>query len=261
MPVIEAMEADKQIAAAQPKIKSYWSKRHFEYAGAVGGWIDRFGYPFCRGRVMWVLEKDFEQYDYPAEVAWATGACFFVRNKLFREFGGLDEDFFAHMEEIDLCWRFKNSGYKVVAIPSAEVYHVGGGSLPQGNPQKSFLNFRNNLIMLLKNLPTKKALVLIPTRLVLDGLAGIHALIIKRNIWEVLAIMRAHWSFVIGLPRWFRKRKEVSRFRTEQANSTGFHKESIIWNFLVQHKKRFSDLGITETQLEISEHQQTDKVG
>jgi GT2 family glycosyltransferase len=155
-PVIEMMDADPSIAACQPKLRSFEDRSQFEYAGAAGGFIDAYGYPFCRGRIFDVLEEDRGQYDDACEVFWATGACLFVRADLYHALGGLDEDFFAHMEEIDFCWRLKNNGHKVMYCPDSTVYHVGGGALPKSSPRKTYLNFRNNLALLVKNLPSKR---------------------------------------------------------------------------------------------------------
>ena len=149
-PLLRAIESDEKIAAVQPRIRAHLQNEYFEYAGAAGGWIDRFGYTFCRGRIFDVIEKDVNQYDSEMEIFWASGACMLVRRNIYRDLGGLDADFFAHMEEIDLCWRMKNAGYKIIYCPDSMVYHLGGGSLPQGNPFKTYLNYRNNLIMLVK---------------------------------------------------------------------------------------------------------------
>lgn len=170
-PIIALMDNDKQIAACQPKILDYNNKNNFEYAGASGGFIDNLGYPFCRGRIFDSVEEDKGQYNDAIEVFWATGACLFVRAVHYNEVGGLDEDFFAHQEEIDMCWRLKNKGYKIMVEPKSVVYHVGGGTLNAGSPFKTHLNFRNNLFMLFKNLPTSSLFTIIPMRLVLDGVA------------------------------------------------------------------------------------------
>ncbi|MFT6210319.1 MAG: GT2 family glycosyltransferase, partial [Bacteroidia bacterium] len=163
-PVIALFDSDQQVAAIQPKILSYHDKTSFEYAGAAGGFIDKNGYPFCRGRIFESLETDNGQYDAVQEVFWATGACMFVRSKVYRELGGLDDDFFAHMEEIDLCWRTKRAGHKIMVQPKSIVYHVGGGTLPKSNPFKTFLNFRNGLELLAKNLPKNRLFFGILTR-------------------------------------------------------------------------------------------------
>ena len=181
-PVIDLMEKDKKISACQPKILDYNHRNKFEYAGACGGFIDKFGYPFCRGRIFNHLEEDLGQYNDSKEVFWALEACLFVRTTHFFEIGGLDEDFFAHQEEIDLCWRLKNKGYKIFVEPKSLVYHVGGGTLNVGSPFKTHLNFRNNLYMLFKNLPLSSLFIIMPIRLVLDGIASITFLGKKKGV-------------------------------------------------------------------------------
>jgi len=170
-PLFDLMENDSMIAACQPKLRSYYQQDEFEYAGAAGGFIDKWGYPFCRGRIFGHLEKDEAQYENVEEVFWATGAAMFVRAKYFWEVGGLDEDFFAHMEEIDLCWRLKNKGYKIMVHPQSVVFHVGGGTLPKNSPTKTYLNFRNNFYLLYKNLPKKRFKRVFIFRLIWDGVA------------------------------------------------------------------------------------------
>lgn len=172
-PVVGAMEADPRVAAAQPKVRALADRRLFEYAGAAGGFVDALGYPYCRGRVLGAVEEDRGQYDTPADVLWATGAAMFVRADAFRQAGGFDERFFAHMEEIDLCWRLRDAGHRVVCVPSSVVYHMGGGSLPAGNPRKVFLNYRNNLLMLWKNLPAGRLARVLSLRLPLDAAASL----------------------------------------------------------------------------------------
>ena len=172
-PVIKLFDSDLEIAAIQPKILSYQNKKSFEYAGAAGGFIDKNGYPFCRGRIFDSLENDNGQYDSVQEIFWATGACMFMRSKVFKELGGLDDDFFAHMEEIDLCWRMQLHGYEVGCEPTSTVYHLGGGTLNKLSSKKTYLNFRNSLIIMFLNLPSAEAFAKIMTRLILDGIAGI----------------------------------------------------------------------------------------
>lgn len=193
-PVVELMAADPRIAACQPKILDWKQRRQFEYAGGAGGWIDRYGYPFCRGRIFDAIETDEGQYDDTAPIFWASGAAMFVRADVFHALGGFDPYFFAHQEEIDLCWRIQHAGYRIMACPQSVVYHVGGGTLPQGNPRKIFLNFRNNLIMLWKNLGNGERLWKIPYRMMLDLLsAGKN---IAAGKWAYAgAVMRAHAGF------------------------------------------------------------------
>ena len=211
-PVVELMDSDATIAACQPKILSYHHKDEFEYAGASGGFIDRFGYPFCRGRIFQHLEKDEGQYDSPMEVFWATGACMFVRSDVFLSQGGLDDSFFAHMEEIDFCWRIKNAGYKVYCCPQSKVYHIGGGTLPKNSPRKTFLNFRNNLSLLLKNLPSGHVFPVIFLRIFLDWVAALKFLF--EGGWaDFIAVFKAHFAFYgrIGMLRKKRKTNEHHR--------------------------------------------------
>ena len=193
-PVIGLMESDKTIAACQPKIRSAFQKDRFEYAGASGGFIDQWGYPFCRGRVFEEMEKDEGQYDDVREVFWATGACLFVRADVYHRLGGLDEDFFAHMEEIDFCWRAKNEGYKIMVQPASVIYHVGGGTLPKSSARKTYLNFRNNFMLLYKNLPQNRLWKVFAVRLLLDGLAGVRFLL-QGHFWDVIAVIKAHFYF------------------------------------------------------------------
>ena len=210
-PIIDLMDSDKKIAACQPKLLDYKKRNTFEYAGASGGFIDILGYPFCRGRIFDDLEKDKGQYNDAIEVFWASGACLFVRASHFYEIGGLDEDFFAHQEEIDLCWRLKNNGYKIMVQPKSLICHVGGGTLNASSAFKTHLNFRNNLFMLFKNLPTAHLFVTIPVRLVLDGLAALTFLNKDKGLQHVLAIAKAHFVFYSKIPKLMSKRKKIKQ--------------------------------------------------
>ncbi len=207
-PILDHMEANPDVAACQPKILSYDEPGKFEYAGASGGFIDQYGYPFCRGRIFLSLENDEGQYDDIAEVFWATGACFFVRAKAFLSLGGLDEDFFAHMEEIDFCWRLKNEGHKIMVIPTSVIYHVGGGTLPKSSAIKTYLNFRNNMILLYKNLPGKYLPRVVITRFVLDGIASLKFLL-EGHIKDFFAVFRAYLSFFRTFRKTIAKRKTL----------------------------------------------------
>ena len=207
-PVIALMDSDKNIAACQPKIRSYKNKDEFEYAGAAGGFIDNLGYPFCRGRIFQELEKDEKQFDDVKEIFWATGACMFVRAEIFNKLGGLDNDFFAHMEEIDFCWRLKNDGYKIMYCPKSLIYHVGGGTLPKNNPKKTYLNFRNNFILLYKNLPSEKIFSVLFIRLFLDGIAGMKFLF-EGHIKDFFAVIHAHFAFYFSIRKHIKKRKMI----------------------------------------------------
>jgi len=192
-PILHLFNKDEKIAAIQPKILDYNRKKFFEYSGAAGGLIDNLGYPYCRGRIFDNLEKDNNQYDDETEIFWASGCCLFVKSKYFWSIGGFDEKFFAHQEEIDLCWRLKNTGKKIYYTGKSTVFHVGGGTLNKQNPQKTYLNFRNNLLTLLKNLPKNK-LYIIFIRLLLDGIAGIY-LLFKYGFSHTLAVIKAHFGF------------------------------------------------------------------
>ena len=244
-PVIDLMESDNTIAACQPKIRSFHNKENFEYAGAAGGFIDTFGYTFCRGRIFDTVEKDLGQYDETSEIFWASGAAMFIRAELYHDFGGLDDDFFAHMEEIDLCWRMKNAGYKIMFCPDSVVYHVGGGSLPQGNPRKTYLNFRNNLIMIIKNVPQKQVRWRVRQRLVLDHIAAYKALFGGKTS-DYAAIAKAHREILFNYKKWRKKRdiatEQVEAHRIAERNKNGMFKNSIINEYFFRKKKYFSQL-------------------
>ncbi len=235
-PVINLMESDSTIGACQPKIISYHNKSEFEYAGASGGYIDKLGYPFCRGRLFQVLEKDTGQYDDSVEVFWATGACMFVRADLFHQMNGFDDDFFAHMEEIDFCWRIKSLGNKVMVCPTSKVYHVGGGTLPVGSAWKTYLNFRNNFILLYKNLPSKKLNRVLLTRLFLDGLAGLKFLM-QGGFSDFIAVIRAHIYFYRNYQKIRQKRKNTIRNKV-----TKVYNGNIVTDHYLLRKKKFDDL-------------------
>ena len=236
-PIIERLQNDRQIAACQPKIRAYHNKEQFEYAGAAGGFIDKYGYPFCRGRILDELETDTGQYDEPIEVFWASGACFAVRREVYNQLGGLDADFFAHMEEIDLCWRMKNAGYTVWAEPKSVVYHVGGASLSSNNPHKLYLNFRNNLAMLYKNLPSRKLLPLLFLRMVLDGISAL-SYIASGKFSFFVAVLKAHFSFYGMLPNMRAKRKMAIPINIPEK----MWNKSILWSFFVRKQKKYTDL-------------------
>ena len=244
-PIINLMESDKTIAAVQPKVLSYNKKRKFEYAGASGGWIDNLGYPFSRGRVFETLEKDRKQYDDEAEIFWASGAAMVVRADLWHRFGGFDEDFWAHMEEIDVCWRMKRAGYKVMAQPKGVVRHVGGGTMDYLNPRKTYLNFRNSLYMILKNESASKLFWLIPTRLLLDGVAGAKYLF-SGQYKHTLSILRAHFSFYGSFFYFLEKRKKtteiVEKERIGPENRAGILRGSIVWKYYAQGLTTFEEL-------------------
>jgi GT2 family glycosyltransferase len=237
-PIIELMENNKKVAACQPKILSYKEKSFFEYAGAAGGWIDSLGYPFSRGRVFDEHEKDFGQYNDNAEIFWATGAAMFVRASTFHEVNGFDGFFFAHMEEIDLCWRLQLAGYTILCCPASVVYHVGGGTLPKGNERKVYLNFRNNIIMLLKNLPVNEKIWKIPVRFFLDMLFAFKNLFTGYSA-SFIAILQAYLSII----KWsLTSKSKIPHKKTSIKKLTGVYKGSIVWDYFIKKKKRFSEI-------------------
>ncbi len=235
--VITEMEKDKQIAAAQPKLRAYHQRDYLEYAGACGGFVDKYGYAFCRGRLFDITEKDEGQYDTVADIFWASGACLFVKQDFFWKAGGLDEDFFAHQEEIDLCWRIRNMGYRIICVPASVVYHVGGGSLPQGNPRKTYLNFRNNLMMIYKNMPASKLWGRIGVRISLDVIAALQSVLRERSFNTLLAIIKAHFSFLTSLSKLNNKRKIAP-----SKSAAALYPKSIVWQYFVKGKKKYSEL-------------------
>ncbi len=239
-PIIDLMDSNKKIAACQPKIKAYYNKTLFEHAGAAGGYIDKFGYPFCRGRILDKLEVDNGQYDQAKQVFWATGACLFVRSDVYKQSGGLDEDFFAHMEEIDMCWRINNLGYEIYCEPKSVVYHVGGGTLNKSNPMKTYLNFRNNLYMLYKNLPNDKLKSIMFKRKILDGIAGLKFLL-SFDFKHFTSVLKAHKSYYAELKKLKSKRKNISRENNETTYSL-IHNKSIVWQYFAKKIDRFSEL-------------------
>lgn len=240
-PAIKLMQVNPQIAVCQPKILDYQNRNFFEYAGASGGYIDRFAYPFCRGRLFNSLEEDHHQFDDVAEIFWATGACMFVNAKAFWQVGGLDEDYFAHMEEIDLCWRLKNFGYKIYVQPASHIYHVGGGTLNKLSKQKTFLNFRNNLTTLTKNHPPKNLFPKILFRLVLDGIAALKFLF-DGQPKHFFAVLRAHFNYYTWLPKTLRKRKQLKNSPGFKFSFSQVYKGNIVSEYFLQHKKNFKDL-------------------
>jgi hypothetical protein len=240
-PLVEYLDAHSDVAACQPKLLSVVDKDCFEYAGACGGYLDRLGYPFCRGRVFDIVECDNGQYDYPSEIHWATGAALMVRSKDFWDVQGFDGRFFAHNEEIDLCWRLRIRGRKIMCIPESYVYHVGGGTLPKSNPMKTFLNFRNNLTMLYKCLPEDELKLVMRWRWWLDYLAAWEMLLLKRNIGDFKAVYRARNAY----KRWH-KDFESDRRAIQSSRQTGIVSErkpfSLLWQYYVKGRKTFEQL-------------------
>lgn len=240
-PLREFMDAHPDVVACQPKLLKESDKDSFEYAGACGGFIDKYGYPFCRGRIFNSVEKDYGQYDYLQEVFWATGACMMVRACAYWKAGGLDARFFAHNEEIDLCWRMKLQGGKVYCVPESKVYHVGGGTLPQGNPMKTYLNFRNNLTMLYKNLSDEQLKPVMRIRKMLDYVAALEALLIGHNVSDFKAILKARRDFSRWKKDYNEDRQHIQEDRTNIV-SIGMTSFSILWQYYVKGIKKFSDL-------------------
>ena len=241
MPMLSFMESHEEVAACQPKLLSIFQRDSFEYAGACGGYLDRYGYPFCRGRVFDVVEQDRGQYDEPAKVHWATGAALLVRARIYKEVGGLDARFFAHQEEIEMCWRMRIRGYQIYCLPESKVYHVGGGTLPKSNPMKTYLNFRNNLTMLYKCLPEKDLKPVMRLRWFLDYLAAFQTLILKRNVSDFKAIFRARRDF----KRW-RKDFETDREQIQKSRvgkDTEFAPFLLLWKYYAKGCKTYSQLG------------------
>ncbi|WP_067148165.1 glycosyltransferase family 2 protein [Pseudotamlana agarivorans] len=233
-PIIEAFKADENTAIIQPKILDFKQKTHFEYAGAAGGYIDKYGFPYCRGRIFDTLEKDLGQYNDTTDVFWASGACMFIRQQTFSQLHGFDEHFFAHMEEIDLCWRAKNSGYTINYVGNSTVFHVGGATLNAINPKKTFLNFRNSLFTLTKNV-NSYLFGIILARLCLDGMAGIKFLV-ELKPKHTFAIIRAHFSYYKHINRLLNQRKQTKQ-RIKYYNRT-----SIVFDYFILKKKTFKSL-------------------
>ncbi len=239
-PLIKEMDAYPKTAICVPKIKSYRQPTHFEYAGAAGGYIDKYGFPFCKGRIFNHIEEDKGQYNQSASIFWASGAALMIRSKLFFESGGLDEDFFAHMEEIDLCWRLKNQGWDVKYIAKSEVFHLGGATLDYQNPRKVYLNFRNNLFLLVKNLGKNKLLLKLAQRMIFDGIAAIKFLV-SGELQSFMSVIKAHLSFYRQFGKMYRKRlaylKQVKITRHNE-----IYAKSIVVQFFIKDKTKFNEL-------------------
>lgn len=240
-PVVDLMEQDPQIAACQPKILDHAHPERFEYAGAGGGYIDKYGYPFCRGRLFNSIENDERQFDNATEVFWATGACLFVRASAFWQVGGFDDDYFAHMEEIDLCWRLKNMGHRVYVQPRSVVYHVGGGTLNKLSSRKTFLNFRNNMITYTKNNAPGWLFFKIFFRMALDGIAALKFLS-DGQPKHLFAVLKAHVYYYFWLPRTLRKRWKMTRLPGFRFSSAFIYKGNIVAEHFLRNKRRFNDL-------------------
>lgn len=238
-PMVELLEQSPGHGACQPKMLAYRNKDLFEYAGGAGGWLDAYGYPFARGRIFDICEEDKGQYNDTAEVFWASGAALLIRSHIYHQLGGFDEFFFAHQEEIDLCWRIQLAGYRVFCCPKSIAYHVGGGTLPRGNSRKTFLNFRNNQIMLWKNLPPSEKWWKVPFRISLDQVSALKGLL-SGDGGYFLAIIKAHFAFL----RWLAgsRKKSKSPVRKPIGKLSGVFRGNIVWQHFVKNKKRFSEI-------------------
>ena len=234
-PILKVFKEDDNTAIIQPKLLDFKDKTKFEYAGAGGGFVDLYGYPYCRGRVFNDLELDSGQFDDVSDIFWASGACFFIRSEVYHKLGGFDEDYFAHQEEIDLCWRAQNEGYNIKYIGKSTVYHVGGATLQETNPHKTFLNFRNSLLNVVKNVPKKWFLFVVFSRLVLDGIAGLKFIIELRPI-HTLAIIKAHFSFYKNFFKFLGKRKKL-----QKKSDYNLH-TSVVWQYFILGRRNFKDL-------------------
>lgn len=239
-PLLEQMEGDSRIAACSPKLLDFKKRSHFEYAGAGGGFIDKYGYPFCRGRIFDALEEDKGQYNERTDIFWGSGACLMVRAELYRDSGGLDEQFFAHMEEIDLCWRLQRMGYRIGYVPSSKVYHVGGATLQRGNPFKTFLNFRNNLLLLYKNLPARGRSRIILTRMILDGISALRFLL-QGSFGDFRAVFRAHMAYY-GMKSSYSGMKKQNNSAGNNVIVAGIYPGSIVVDFFLKGRRRFDQL-------------------
>ena len=239
-PLVSFMDNNPDVASCQPKILSYNQKDHFEHAGAAGCFIDKYGFPFCRGRIINKVEKDTGQYDSQINVFWSSGACMIVRSEAWKKCGGFDTDFFAHMEEVDLCWRFHKAGYRVCFLPDSVIYHVGGGTLPYSSPLKTYLNFRNSLFLLYKNLPDNKLYKVLFIRRILDVLAAIYFLL-QGNFRSVRAVWKAHIDFYRVIAELKEKRKSVKKLVVNNTNESVLNK-SIVFEFYVKGNKTYKSL-------------------
>jgi glycosyltransferase involved in cell wall biosynthesis len=233
-PILSVFDKELNVSIIQPKILDYKNKEYFEYAGAAGGFIDQYGYPFCRGRIFDTIEKDNGQYDDETEIFWASGACFFIRKEIYRKLNGFDCDFFAHQEEIDLCWRAFNMGYKAKYTSKSVIYHIGGATLKESNPKKTFLNFRNSLLMLTKNLPKNKLVTILFIRLCLDGLAGIQ-FIFKGKFNHFWLIIKAHFHYYHLINKTLKKRKAPQ-------SENYYYIKSIVYKYFVKNGTIFGKL-------------------
>ncbi len=233
-PIIEQMDSQETLAAVQPKLLSYDKRDEFEYSGASGGYIDKYGYPFCRGRVFGNIEKDYGQYDDIADIFWASGAALFIRSEVYRTMGGLDGDFFAHMEEIDFCWRIKNVGYSVKVNPQSVVYHIGGGTLPKNNSMKTFLNFRNSLYLLIKNLPDERLAKTLILRFFLDQVAA-FSFLLQGHFKDFVAVYKAIFKFATTYKHFYNKRNTIPKIAFRDC-----YPKSVVFTHYIKRKTKFN---------------------
>ncbi|WBX77661.1 glycosyltransferase family 2 protein [Tenacibaculum ovolyticum] len=234
-PILASFKKDDNTAIIQPKILDFKDKTKFEYAGAGGGYVDLYGYPYCRGRLFNHLETDNGQFNDISDIFWASGACLFIRSKVYHQLNGFDEDYFAHQEEIDLCWRAQNEGFNIKYVGGSTVYHVGGATLNETNPHKTFLNFRNSLLNVVKNVPKQWFLFIIFSRLILDGIAGLKFLT-ELKPKHTLAILKAHFSFYVNFFKFLRKRKLLQKKANYNLHT------SVIWQYFALGRKKFNEL-------------------
>ena len=241
LPILKLMDSDTTIAACQPKIKSYYQRTYFEYAGAAGGFVDFLGYPFCRGRLFETLEQDLGQYKDIKPIFWATGACLFIRADAYHSAQGLEPVFFAHMEEIDLCWRLQLMGYKVMYCGQSEIFHVGGGTLPKESARKTYLNFRNGLALLYKNVNPQKRFAIMFCRIILDWIAA-GKFLADGHAKDAGAVLRAHWH--VWQMRHYLQKKQVLAQHSVAINESLIYQKSIVWKYFIQRKRTYADLNI-----------------
>jgi len=234
-PILEVFKDEDNTAIIQPKLLDFKDKNKFEYAGAAGGFVDLYGYPYCRGRVFNHLEEDTNQYNDVTEIFWASGACFFIRAKVYHQLSGFDEDYFAHQEEVDLCWRAQNEGFQVKYVGTSTVYHVGGATLQETNPHKTFLNFRNSLLNVIKNVPKQWFLFVVFTRFILDGIAGVKFLVELRPI-HTFAILKAHLSVYKNFYKFLQKRKKLQKKYVYNPHT------SVVWQYFILKRRYFKSL-------------------
>ncbi len=240
LPLVDFMDVNANVAACQPKILAYYDRSRFEHAGAAGGFIDKFGFPFCRGRIFTEVEKDSRQYDDVSDIFWASGACLFIRTEVFKKEGGFDADFFAHMEEIDLCWRLKSRGYRISCVPQSVVYHVGGGTLNTEHPHKTYLNFRNNLLMLYKNLPANKLWIVLITRYFFDYVAALQMYVTGKKP-NALSVLKARSDFAV-MKLFYKEKRKENLSKTVIKELSGIYCGSLVLAAYIFGRKKFAEL-------------------